>query len=237
MIMTKYRQQVSVCVRVCVCVCVCVTLRPLPPQVGQFISAGTQEKALASDTTADVSLSLLPLACHGGSVCCVQELLHRTDQLYHMAAIIALTMQEEDSASQKTLEYVTQLECENKHLRELLHFTQSGVLESATDHTPLDTATPVNSPSTASSFPQSSPSHPHRPLPHFPPATDPHSEGAGGASDPHSGGAGGGYVHTATPLNSGQSTPVVVGGGGEGNTQPLLEQAIDKLNDDSRDVM
>lgn len=146
-----------------------------------------------------------------------------------MAAVISLTMQEEDSASQKTVEYVTQLECENKQLRELLHFTQSGVLDSAVDHTSLDSATPVNSPSAGPSF---SRNQPQRAPPDFSTATDPQSVGVSGG--PHSSRGEGGYVHTATPLHSGQSTPVV---GGEGSTQPLLEEACDRLNDDSRAVM
>lgn len=160
-----------------------------------------------------------------------QELLHRTDQLYHMAAVISLTMQEDDTSSQKAVQYITQLECENKHLRELLQFTQSGVLESATERAQHDN-TPVNSPSTAQSsglpFPK-----PPQPTPGGHPqaefrTTASHSGSVGISSGGPPGGSGG-YVHVATPLNSGQTTPLV--GGEEVGQQVLLEQARDKLTD------
>lgn len=148
-----------------------------------------------------------------------------------MAAVISLTMQEDDASSQKTVEYITQLECENKHLRELLHFTQSGVLDSAGGAQPLADNTPINSPSTALSalsFPKNHPSDPPKkdvPARHDLQAA-PHS---GGVGVPRLGGSDGGYVHVATPLNSGQTTPVV--GGGELESRPLLQQACDKLTD------
>ena len=165
-----------------------------------------------------------------------QELLHRTDQLYHMAAVISLTMQEDDGASQKTVEYITQLEYENKHLRELLQFTQTGVLESAGDHGQpplLSDSTPINSPSTASilAFPKNPPTA------SSPPGAALHSEiwtaaKRSARSDETSGvaavtGSGAEYVHVATPLNSGQNTPLLMSDASP--SQPLLEQARDKL--------
>lgn len=157
----------------------------------------------------------------------LQELLHRTDQLYHMAAVISLTMQEDDTSSQKAVEYITQLECENKHLRELLQFTQSGVLESATERAQHD-STPVNSPSTAqSSFPKPSQPNQGGSLHADFRTTASHSVGITSGGPP---GGSGGYVHVATPLNSGQTTPVVGGEGGAGQ-QVVLEQARDKLTE------
>ena len=150
-----------------------------------------------------------------------QELLHRTDQLYHMAAVISMTMQEEDTSSQKTVEYITQLECENRHLRDLLQFTQSGVLEAAIDRTRLDSSTPVNSPATGPPLLSSSKSPPSTSTP--PPAPRPEIR----TITPHSAGFGAeGYM--ATPQTSGQTTPVV---GREGSAGPLLQQACDVLSD------
>ena len=121
-----------------------------------------------------------------------------------MAAVVSMTMQEEESASQKTVEYVTQLECENRHLRELLHFTQTGLLESEQHDSPS---------TSAFSFPKNPPPQRTAPRPEF--STGPFGGGPTGE----------GCV--ATPMNSGQTTPVV---GGEGTaTQPLLEQACNKL--------
>ncbi len=54
-----------------------------------------------------------------------QELQHRTDQVYNMAAIMYKAAIIEDSSSQQTLEQVTKLEYENQHLRELLQFSTS----------------------------------------------------------------------------------------------------------------
>lgn len=162
----------------------------------------------------------------------LQELLHRTDQLYHMAAVISLTMQEDDTSSQRAVEYITQLECENKHLRELLQFTQSGALESATERAQHD-STPVNSPSTAQSSGLPFPKPPQPNQGGFPQAefrtTASHSGSVGISSGGPSGGSGG-YVHVATPLNSGQTTPMV-GGEEVAGQQVLLEQARDKLTE------
>ena len=141
-----------------------------------------------------------------------------------MAAVISMTMQEEDTSSQKTVEYITQLECENRHLRDLLQFTQSGALEAAIDRTRLDSSTPINSPATGPSllsFSQnSSSSNPTpAPQPKFR-TTAPHTTGFG------PGGGAEGYV--ATPQTSGQATPIV---GQEVSAGPLLEQACDLLSD------
>ena len=84
-----------------------------------------------------------------------------------------MTAHDDDVASQQTLEYVTQLEYENKHLRELLQFSSATLVESndrtqpvsRSDTTPAshsdatsmshsDTA-PVNSPSSLSTGLQS----------------------------------------------------------------------------------
>jgi hypothetical protein len=163
-------------------------------QVGQFMNTERQEKGLATDTTAE-------------------ELLHRTDQLYHMAAVVSMTMQEEDTSSQKTVEYITQLECENKHLRDLLHFTQSGLLDSASDSAhPADSATPTSSLGPEQDIARHSSPHTRE----FRPPPVPVGEGG---------------VYTATPINSGQATPIATPTTGEKSAQPLLQQAADKLTD------
>lgn len=195
------------------------------------MSAEKQELTLSSDNTADVGMC--------DALCCqltlppLQELLHRTDQLYHMAAVISLTMQEDDTSSQKAVEYITQLECENKHLRELLQFTQSGVLESAIERAQHDN-TPVNSPSTAQTSGLSFPKHPSSSQGGTPRAefqtTASHSGSLGIVSGAPRGGSDGSYVHVATPLNSGQTTPVV-GGDEVAGRQFMLEQACDKLTE------
>lgn len=127
----------------------------------------------------------------------LQELLHRTDQLYNMASVISITLQDEDMSSQKTVEYITQLECENKHLRELLQFTQSGAFDSTIDST---TTTPLSShPPTAgvggtNARPES--------LKTTNTPQQQQQEEEVGTED-------GVYVHIDTPLNSGQTTPTV----------------------------
>ena len=137
-----------------------------------------------------------------------QELLHRTDQLYHMAAVVSMTMQEEDTSSQKTVEYITQLECENKHLRDLLQFTQSGLLDYTSDSSPHTT----NTDPTSSKDISRPPNFPLRMPPPVPMAAD-------------------GGMYTATPINSGQVTPIATPTSGEETAQPLLQQAADKLTD------
>lgn len=201
------------------------------------MSAEKQELSLTSDNTADVSMSnVLCFQLWQLTLLFLQELLHRTDQLYHMAAVISLTMQEDDTSSQKAVEYITQLECENKHLRELLQFTQSGVLESSIERAQHDN-TPVNSPSTAQTsglpfpkhHPSSNPNQRGTPQAEFQNAAS-HSVTLGITSGVPPGGNDGGYVHVDTPLNSGQITPVV-GGDGIVGRQVLLEQARDKLTE------
>ena len=124
-----------------------------------------------------------------------------------MAAVVSMTMQEEDSSSQKMVEYISQLECENKQLRDLLHFTQSGLLDSA--HT-TESATPT------SVVPPSL--HTDPPRREIWPPTAPM-----GARERE--------VYTATPINSGQATPIATPTTGGRSAGPLLQQACDKLTD------
>lgn len=126
-----------------------------------------------------------------------------------MAAVVSMTMQEEDTSSQKTVEYITQLECENKHLRDLLHFTQSGLLDSASDST--HSADSVTSPGPQGHSHQTSP----RRREFKPPPVSVAESGE--------------YI--ATPINSGQATPIAPPTTGEKSAQPLLQQAADKLTD------
>ena len=138
-----------------------------------------------------------------------------------MAAAVTVAMQEDDTTSQKAVEYISQLECENRHLRELLHFTQSGVLDSShstSDHTPSEGSAPF-SPNSRKTSTEGVPRRQNRRQP--PPITM--QEG------------GGDYV--ATPINSGQATPIAPPTEGGEGAQPVLQEACDKLSSSSLPVV
>ena len=143
-----------------------------------------------------------------------------------MAAVVSMTMQEDDMTSQKAVEYIAQLECENRHLREILHFTQSGVLDSA--NTPSDSTQTESDPTHPSShtsqlhsmFSESLPRRQRRQIPFAQ-----HEEEEKGQ-----------YV--ATPINSGQATPIATPTSREAVFPgPVLQEACDKLTGSRQNIV
>ena len=102
-----------------------------------------------------------------------------------MAAVISLSQQDDDAAWQKILEHVSQLEHENKHLRELLQFTTAGILD-INDCTTQTVCVEDSSPSSAATTTSKSDStalH-SAPTPPSVPAFPKHLSGNGPASGP-----------------------------------------------------